>query len=54
MRPGNSGETLEDQVETVQETLSEEDESSALRRSIYTVVVLTAGGYLAAKLRSVL
>ncbi|WP_263789767.1 hypothetical protein [Salinibacter sp.] len=43
--------TIEEQVESAQETLAGEDESSALRQSIFTVAGLAAGGYLAAKVR---
>ena len=46
-----AGETIEEQAESVQKTLTGEDESSALRQSIFTVAGLAAGGYLAAKAR---
>ena len=46
-----AGETIEEQAASVQETLPAEDESSALRQSIYTVAGLAVGGYLAAKVR---
>ncbi|PSR05407.1 MAG: hypothetical protein BRD54_00115 [Bacteroidetes bacterium SW_8_64_56] len=43
-------EVVEEQAESVTETLSAEDESSGLRHSILTAAGLAAGGYLAAKL----
>lgn len=42
-------ETVEEQAESVRETLSAKEESSGLRRSLFAVAGLAAGGYLAAK-----